>query len=161
MAAVALLFDDAEAAREAAERALALCGDGDFPEQAPSISATLGLAKARLGRVDEGLPLLEWAASDAAAAQESYTLAHRVTCLAEAYRRAGRSDDARALAEARGAWGSRAWALALLGEIGLQAPSERERGRAAIGEALAMATAAGMRPLVRRCSRLLALRPAH
>jgi tetratricopeptide (TPR) repeat protein len=116
------------------------------------VASTLGVAHALSGRVTEGLPLLEQAASTG-------SRSHRFARLSEAYLLAGRVEDAlesaqRALDLSRDykQRGYYAHALRLVGEIAAwRNPPERDQAPTHYRQALALAEELGMRPLVAHC----------
>jgi tetratricopeptide (TPR) repeat protein len=127
----------------------------------PETAAALGCASACVGRVAEALPLLEQAEQRGAAmgtmggqslwvgyVREASLLAGRRQ---EAVQRAGR---ALALARAHQERGHEAWALRLLGEIAApQAPPEIGPAAHHSQQALTLAEALGLRPLMAHCHR--------
>jgi tetratricopeptide (TPR) repeat protein len=146
-------------ARTVLERGLELCHARDLPVLFPTVASRLGVVNALLGRLDEALPLLERAAAEAASMSRLSGHSLRLTHLGEAYLLAGRADDALAaavnaldLSQKHKEGGYQAWALRLLGEIGVQkAGSDLEEADAAFSQSLTLATALGMRPLAARC----------
>jgi class 3 adenylate cyclase len=138
------------------ERGLALARDR--PGYFPWISASLGYAYALAGRIAEAIPLLEEAVQRAASigrVGQSLRLAY----LSEAYLLAGRMESvldlalrALTLAREHKEQGHEAYALQLLGEIAAQHdPPELESAEAYYGQALTLAEALGMRPLLAHC----------
>ena len=141
------------------ERALALCRERDFGVWLPQVLGYLGYAYSRVGRIDEGLALLEQAIDVYEATRawpfRALLTVHRGTaCLA-----AGRLDPARALgqqalalAREHGERGHEAWALRLLGEIASRwAPLDAREAEHGYHQALALAMELGMQPLVAHC----------
>jgi class 3 adenylate cyclase/tetratricopeptide (TPR) repeat protein len=125
----------------------------------PVIASALGAAYALSGRVAEALPLLEQAVEQAAATSVMDFQALCVASLGEAYLASGRLDEAMALAvhardfarehKERG-W--EAYALRLLGAIAARrAPPDGGQAQASYRQALALAGALGMRPLLAHC----------
>jgi tetratricopeptide (TPR) repeat protein len=123
-------------------------------------ASALGFAYAMTGRLAEALPLLEQAAERARRVdrrRETQWLAY----LSEAYLRAGRQDDAHAVAERllalgreRGERGTEARGRHLLGEIAMQCePLHAEEAETLHRKALALAEDLGMRPLQAHCHR--------
>jgi tetratricopeptide (TPR) repeat protein len=141
------------------ERCLDLCRVWNSRVWFPEAAAALGCAYAWTGRVTEAFPLLEQAEQRGAAMATRGGQALRVGYVSEAYLRAGRMPEAvhlagRALALARAHQerGYQAWALRLLGEIAAQQdPLESEPAVQHYRQALALADALGMRPLVAHC----------
>jgi class 3 adenylate cyclase/tetratricopeptide (TPR) repeat protein len=147
------------------ERGLRLCEIGQISTFFIGTAASLGYVYALSGRVAEALPLLELALEEVERSGHLYEQALFVTWLSEAYRLAGRreeasADAARALALARAQQerGHEAWALHLLGDIA----ARREPPEGALGEhhyrqSLALAEELGMRPLQAHCHRGLGM----
>jgi class 3 adenylate cyclase/tetratricopeptide (TPR) repeat protein len=138
------------------ERGLALARDR--PGYFPWISASLGYAYALAGRIAEAIPLLEEAVQRAASiGRVGQSL--RLVYLSEAYLLAGRMESvldlalrALTLAREHKEQGHEAYALQLLGEIAAQHdPPELESAEAYYGQALTLAEALGMRPLLAHC----------
>jgi tetratricopeptide (TPR) repeat protein len=130
----------------------------------PMAAGALGYAYAMTGRLAEALPLLEQAVERARRVdrrRETQWLAY----LSEAYLRAGRPDDAHAIAERllargreRGERGTEARVLHLLGEIAMQCePPHAEEAEAHYRNALALAEELSMRPLQAHCHRSLGI----
>jgi tetratricopeptide (TPR) repeat protein len=126
----------------------------------PMTAGGLGFAYAMTGRLAEALPLLEQAAERARRVdrrRETQWLAY----LSEAYLRAGRPDDAHAVAERllalgreRGERSTEARGRHLCGEIAMQCePPQAEAAEAHYWEALDLAEELGMRPLQAHCHR--------
>ncbi len=119
----------------------------------------MGYAYALSGRAAEALPLLEQGIEQAASKKQWRFYALQVVYLSEAYRLAGRLDDAivlasQALDSARyyQARGQEAWALWNLGELGLHCdPPDAEKSAVSYRQALALADELGMRPLAAHC----------
>jgi class 3 adenylate cyclase/tetratricopeptide (TPR) repeat protein len=148
--------DLVEAAR-VLERADSLCREGNFQLISALVSGLLGIVRARSGREGEGVALLEEAVrSHERTFGQGVWHSRNVVWLGEALLLAGRSEEARATAE-RALVLTRQqrhricepWALHLLGEIAAKGdgPASLDRYR----EALALADAFGMRPLVAHC----------
>jgi len=141
------------------ERALALARKWDPPLPSAITTGIVGHAYAVAGRTADGLALLEASVRLHESSGLVYYHSLIVAYLAEAYLLAGRPDDARVsgeqalgLARERGERGFEAWALRTLGEIAAQSdPPDVERARRRYGEALALATELGMRPLAAHC----------
>ncbi|HSF29004.1 MAG TPA: AAA family ATPase [Candidatus Tectomicrobia bacterium] len=124
----------------------------------PMIAGALGIAYAMTGRLADALPLLEQAVERARRVdrrRETQWLAY----LIEAYLRAGRPDEAHALAERllalgreRGERSTEARGRHLCGEIAMQwDPPHTEEAEAGYREALVLAEELGMRPLQAHC----------
>ncbi|HEV2053828.1 MAG TPA: adenylate/guanylate cyclase domain-containing protein [Methylomirabilota bacterium] len=149
---------DADRALPPLERALALCGTWNLAFFFPLIAQRLGSAYARVGRIDEAVPLLERAIARLPVLFRNLR-ASLDTALGEAYLLAGRPDAAdeearRALTVAQECRtrGWQAWALRLLGEVSSQRePPRVTEAQDQYRDALALATSLGMRPLVAHC----------
>jgi tetratricopeptide (TPR) repeat protein len=119
-----LYLRSGDPAIEILERALALCEDTGTRIGYPIAASYLGSAYARVGRLDEAIPLQEQAVDAAGPMRFVHGQALRVSLLSEAYLCAGRTPDAleaaeRALALSREhkERGHEAWTLKLLGDI--------------------------------------------
>jgi tetratricopeptide (TPR) repeat protein/class 3 adenylate cyclase len=128
----------------------------------PPIAATLGYAYALAGCLAEAVPLLEQAVEqDTSWRGGGYVLG--VAWLGEAYLLANRMAEARvratralALAQTRKERANEAWTRCLLGAIAMQCePLDAMRAEDHYRQALALADALGMRPLVAHCHRSL------
>jgi DNA-binding SARP family transcriptional activator len=118
----------------------------------------LGHAYALVGRIAEGIALLEEHAAGMDAISWRLYKARLLEALGHATLIAGRledaqtyADEARALAHDRGERGVEAWALRLCGEIASVRHSEVEPAAERYAEALSLATERGMRPLMGHC----------
>jgi tetratricopeptide (TPR) repeat protein len=138
------------------EHALAQCRAADIPLYLPEILATLSLVYAQSGQVTKALRLLEQVeVRHTIGAEGDRIMLHS----GEAYRLAGREGEAHRLAERlltlsrdRKARGNQAWALWLLGKIALHSHApEAAQAEAHYQQALTLAEALGMRPLVAHC----------
>ncbi|MBI3326486.1 MAG: AAA family ATPase [Nitrospinae bacterium] len=137
------------------EHGLGLCQAGNIPIMFLQVATLLAYAYALAGRIVEAVLLLEQV--DA----ESLLAYHRMWAawLAEAYLLAGRGEDALQLArctlertQRHKERGGQAYAFRLLGEIAAQHdPPEVELAENHYRQALALADALGMRPLVAHC----------
>jgi tetratricopeptide (TPR) repeat protein len=124
----------------------------------PMTAGALGFAYAMTGRLAEALPLLKQAVERARRVDRRRETQWRVY-LSEAYLRAGRPSDARAMAERllaqgreRGERSTEARGRHLFGEIAMQCdPPNAEEAEAHYREALALAEELGMRPLQAHC----------
>ena len=137
-----------------AERAVELCRGRDFAALWAIPAAILGAAHARADRCAEAIQLLEQATEIAS------LLAAPVLCfLGEAYLLAGRLNEASAVAKralelslAHGERGWQAWILRLQADLaGNLARPDAATAEGAYRQALGLATALGMRPLVAHC----------
>ena len=156
---------DPERAIAVLERGLAVNRMADIPLLFPFVAAPLGAAYALVGRVGDGLALLEPGIRQAVSVNLQANHALRLTWLGETLLLGGQIERAReqatealAFAERQGERGSRAYARRLIGEIA--ASSERpdvETAVAAHRDALSLATELGMRPLAARCHLGLAI----
>lgn len=137
------------------------CQDTDLPTNATHLAGMLGYAYALVGRVGDGLPLLELAVREAESTSRHFH-SQSVIWLGEAHLAAGRADaplrcgeDGLRLASDRHERGNEAYALRLLGAV-----AARERADGAgedyLVRALALAEELGMRPLAAHCRRGLA-----
>jgi tetratricopeptide (TPR) repeat protein len=141
------------------ERALAQGREWNIRYLTPMAMASLGHVCAWSGRVAEGVTLLEGALTLYEAAGMRLFHSTSIGELGEAYLLANRVEEARAsadravtLARERGERGNEAWSLRLLGDIAAHHdPPEAETAEARYGEAMALATELGMRPLVAHC----------
>ena len=141
------------------ERAMSICQDVDLPAEFPRIAAALGAAYILGERVTDAMPLLTQALEQTFALD---TVAYQALCslpLGEAQLLAGRLEEAHAITErtlalvrAHQERGHEAYALRLLGEIAARRePSESDQAREYYCQALALAEALGMRPLLAHC----------
>jgi class 3 adenylate cyclase/tetratricopeptide (TPR) repeat protein len=162
---LALRQGDLSRAIPALERCLDLCRVWDILYYFSETASTLGCTYALAGRVAAALPLLEQVAQRGTTMGTIGGESLRVGSVSEAYLLAGRMPEAvqcagRALALARAhkERGHEAWALRLLGAIAAhQASSEIEPAAHHYRQALALADALGMRPLVAHCHRGLGM----
>jgi class 3 adenylate cyclase/tetratricopeptide (TPR) repeat protein len=137
------------------ERGLGICRDRDIPLLFAQVAARLGYAYALAGRVAEGLPLLEQAATSAMICYRPISTAW----LGEAHLLAGCIEDAqvcaaRALEHScqRRQRGDEALSRRLQGEIAARAdPPDTEQAESHFCQALALAEELGMRPLAAHC----------
>jgi len=150
------------------EQSLALCRDGNFLLLLPLTASSLGGALVEAGRVDEALPLLELAVETAAAKGLVGSASFPMIRLGRGLLRARRAKEAaaiahRALDSARRhkERGHEAWALHLLGDVaaGGELP-DVVVARTYYAEALALAEALGIAPLVTECRAALSGRAA-
>jgi DNA-binding SARP family transcriptional activator len=155
---VLVLRGEAERAQPLLERAAALCEDGRFPIYAPRVLASLGLACARSGRVQQALSVLERASEEASAINLRYGEAMVLGMLAHVHLVAGRhdraqqlADQALAIARGRGERGDEAWALHLVGSVAAARTPVDAAAEGSLGQALDLAGALAMRPLAARC----------
>jgi tetratricopeptide (TPR) repeat protein len=157
LGATHLCRGDLPHATRALERCLDLCRTWQFLVATPIVAATLGVAYAAAGRVEEALPLAVATVEEFHRRQiarwPDILLRAGTICLA-----AGRIDEAAShtretltLARRLGARGTEAHALCLAGDIA--AAGGARDAEAYYREALALAGALGMRPLVAHCHR--------
>jgi len=140
------------------ERALELSRQTGIPVLESINSGTLGHAYTMAGRISEGLPLIEQSVERAQRANRPVETQMRLH-LAGSYVRAGRLDEAAAVAEValalareRSERGAEAQALWLWGDISRERnPGSPEAAAARLRDALALADQLGMRPLVAHC----------
>jgi tetratricopeptide (TPR) repeat protein len=142
-------------------RGLEVCESQQIRALFPRVASTLGYAYALGSRATDGLPLLKRAAAVAGAPGSRYLAdqSRRVVWLGEAHllmrqvteaTRSGEQalDLSRRLTER----GNEAYALYLLGQIAAHAdPPEAQQADSHYRQALALAEALGMRPLVAHC----------
>jgi class 3 adenylate cyclase/tetratricopeptide (TPR) repeat protein len=141
------------------ERGLGLVGARNIRGLFSWTASPLGYAYALSGRLAEAVALLEKAVEHTVAMKSMLLHSLWIGWLGEAYLRAGRTHDAARLAERalelsrdRRERGHCAYALRLLGEIASQLDRlDIEMAEGRYGEAVALATALGMRPLVAHC----------
>jgi class 3 adenylate cyclase/tetratricopeptide (TPR) repeat protein len=147
------------------EPVLALCREEEVWTMYPVIAARLGLAYTRAGRTAEALATLERALEPSVYRKgATYTWLYLYLAAAEAYLTAGRGAEARlhvdkaeALARGNNEQAHLAVALKLRGDI-LRASAdggESDRARQSYLDAIALAEARGMRPLLAQCHRAL------
>jgi tetratricopeptide (TPR) repeat protein len=143
------------------ERAIGICQDVYHANYFPWVAVALGEAHMLGGRVADAVPLLTQALAQTMTLDLVW---HQALCslsLGEAQMLAGRLEEAHALAEralalarAHQERGNEAYALRLLGDIAARrAPPEHGQAEAHYQQALALADALGMRPLVAHCHR--------
>jgi DNA-binding winged helix-turn-helix (wHTH) protein/tetratricopeptide (TPR) repeat protein len=145
------------------ERGLDLCRSSNLENWFYGLAASLGYTYALSGRLDEALPLLEEVVERDAAMRGGHPLSIRVIWQSEACLLAGRVKEAQRLAlqafdlvRTRKERGHEAWALRLLGEIGMQRdPPNAKRAETYCRQGLTLAQALGMRPLQAHCHRAL------
>jgi class 3 adenylate cyclase/DNA-binding winged helix-turn-helix (wHTH) protein/tetratricopeptide (TPR) repeat protein len=141
------------------ERGLAVSETAYLLPAIRMLNGRLGVAYALAGRVPEALPLLERALEQTLGMRQPINYAPFAIWLGEGYVLAGRRAEAnqlgqRALEEARvlKQQGHEAYALRLLGEIAMHGdPPDVALAEAYYQQALILATALGMRPLVAHC----------
>jgi tetratricopeptide (TPR) repeat protein len=156
---LALRHGDLPRALPRLERAVGLCQDADLPVYFPRVAAALGAAYTLAGRVADAVPLLTQATEQSTATEMIYFQALCRLALGEAQLRAGRLEDAHVFAERalaltreRQEGGHQAWVLRLLGDIAARRdPLQVAPTEAYYQQALALAEALGMRPLVAHC----------
>jgi tetratricopeptide (TPR) repeat protein len=139
------------------EPALPLCREGEFAVYFPRVASSLGMAYAALGRVEEGIAMIEQAVGQAGAIGFEFGAALTLAQLGEAYLLAGawaRAEDAgnQALEAAHcfGEQGNEAWALHLLGNVAA-AQADLARATDRYLEALALAESLDMAPVASLC----------
>jgi tetratricopeptide (TPR) repeat protein len=141
------------------ERALVLCRSYDIRDWLSPVTMRLGYAYAQSGRLGEGIALLEEGVAHAEAIQGFTGHSPRLAALALTYllaeRRADAEETARqgiALARKQQQAPGEAACLRALGVIASAAdPPKRVIAEAYLTQALALAAALGMRPLVAHC----------
>jgi tetratricopeptide (TPR) repeat protein len=156
---VRLRNGELHSAIEVLERGRALCQTTDVPFQAHLNAASLGYVYALIGRVADGLPLLEDAVEQVTRTGGLFSQSLLLGWFGEAYLLAGRIDEALTtatkaidLCRARGERGREAYVLRLLGEIAAaRKPVDVETGEDYYRQAIDVARQRGMRPLVAHC----------
>ena len=154
-----LVKGDAPRAIAVLERGFQLCEALTLAVWLPEIASFLGAAYVLHGRAVEALPLLERAVELTSSRGDKRGHSLRIVNLSEGYVMAGRVDEAIRLAERAlqlsrdcKERGNEAWTLRLLGEIAShRQPRAAETAGEHYGQALALAEALGMRPLVAHC----------
>ena len=147
------------------ERAMDICQEANLPIFFPRMAAALGAAYTLAGRLTDAMPLLTQAMEQTATAE---MVGFRALCslaLGEAQLLAGRLEEAHVLAEqaltlarAHQERSNEAYALRLLGDIAVHhTPLNVDAAAAHYRQALALAEALGMRPLVAHCHHGLGL----
>jgi tetratricopeptide (TPR) repeat protein len=141
------------------ERAMRISQNADLPVLFPRLAAALGAAYTWAGRVTDAVPLLTRAMEQITARA---VVDFQVPCslaLGEAQLRAGRLEEAHGLAEQaltfarkRQERGNEAYALRLLGDMAAhRASPDVDEAAAHYRQALALAAALGVQPLVAHC----------
>jgi tetratricopeptide (TPR) repeat protein len=141
------------------ERCLGLCQTLNFPVWFPATASVLGYVYTLSGRVAEAMPLLEQAIERVASMSIMSLHALALAWQSEASLLVGRMDEALALAERALTFcrehkerGHEAWALRLLGDIAAQRhPPVAEPAADYYRQAMVLADARGMRPLLAHC----------
>jgi tetratricopeptide (TPR) repeat protein len=131
----------------------------DFSGLTPLARILFGQVHILSGRIHEAVSTLDQARIESGTRQHRGSLLEGRVDLAEAYRLAHRSKEARGIAaealglvRERGLRGLEAYALRLLAELAAHAdPPETEAAHARYDEALRLATDLGMRPLIAHC----------
>jgi class 3 adenylate cyclase/tetratricopeptide (TPR) repeat protein len=141
------------------ERAMGICQDADLPYFFPWVASALGAAYTLAGRIADALPLLTQALEQTVTTDMRGLQALCCLPLAEAQMLAGRLEEAHVLAEraleltrAHQERGNEAYALRLLGDIAARRePPQCEQAAEYYRQAIALAEALGMRPLLAHC----------
>ena len=141
------------------ERAIGICQDADLPYFFPWVASALGAAYTLAGRIADAVPLLIQALEQAATTEMGIYQALCHLPLGEAQLLAGHLEEAHALAEQalriareHQERGHQAYALRLLGNVAAhRQPPEVESAAAFHQQALTLADALAMRPLVAHC----------
>jgi len=150
---------DLDKASAALERCLEVCQVWHIPLVFPWAASSLGAAYALAGRMAEALPLLEQAVEQAASMRFTTAQSLWITQLSEAYLLAGRMEEAMTqarraleLSRAHQERGHEAWVHRLLGDLhAYRHPPAVEQAEASYQQALTLAEALGMHPLVAHC----------
>ena len=156
---LALLKGELQQAIRMFERGLELYRVWSLPLLFPVTASSLGLAYALSGRLAEAIPLLEQAVEQAASMKLMTSRSIFVARLAEGYLLANRTDDAvplagRALELSREQKerGHEAYALRLIAEVAAHSiPLDAHKAEAYYRQAVELADALGMRPLLAHC----------
>jgi tetratricopeptide (TPR) repeat protein len=156
---LALRQGDLSRALPRLERAVGLCEDAGLQIHFPRVAAALGVAYTLDGRVTDAVPLLTQAMEQTIATEIVVFQALCALSLGETQLLAGRLEEAHALAEralalahAHQERSHEAYALRLLGAIAAQRePPNTVQAEDHYRQALALAEALGMRPLVAHC----------
>jgi tetratricopeptide (TPR) repeat protein len=138
---------------------MGLCHDADLPAYFPWIAVALGTAYTLGGRLGDAVPLLTQAMEQSTAMDVVFLQAPCGLALGEAQMLTGRLGEAYTLAEGALALarehherGHQAYALRLLGEITMRRdPPDVAQTETHYQQALTLAEALGMRPLVAHC----------
>jgi tetratricopeptide (TPR) repeat protein len=141
------------------ERAAGICEEAELPFHFSLLAPALGAAYVLCGRVDEAMQLLERVLKQTALSGRMEGVASLLFTLGAAHLRADRLEEARTfaaraleLARTYQGRGNEAYILRLLGDIAAHCdPPEVEEADASYRQALALAEALGMRPLVAHC----------
>jgi tetratricopeptide (TPR) repeat protein len=156
---LALRRGDLPKALPALERAMGVCREADLTVFVPRLAAALGAAYTLAGRITEAITLLSQAMERTAASDMAGFQALCRLPLGEAHLLAGRFEEAHTLAEcalsiarAQQERGNEANALRLLGGIAAHRdPPASAVAQSHYHQALALADALSMRPLVAHC----------
>ncbi len=156
-----LVKGDLEHAIQMYDQGLALCRASGSQNWLRPILAGLGYASALQGRLAEGRALLEEGISESRRTGGLLGQAYRVAWLSEVCRLAGRGEEAEQharqaldLARQQKARGNEAQALHQLGVVQAHAdPPDAEQAETHYQQALALAEALSMRPLMAHCHR--------
>ena len=143
------------------ERAVGICQAADLPVWFPRMAAALGAAYTLGGRITDAVALLRQAMEQTMATDMGRLQALCSLPLGEVQMLAGHLEEAQALAERVLVFahehqerGHQAYTLRLLGDIAARRePPERELAETPYRQALTMAEALGMRPLMAHCHR--------
>ena len=141
------------------KRAMSICRDADFPSFFSQVCAGLGAAYTLGGRIADAVLLLTQALEQSVTMESVDIQALCSLSLGEAQMLSGHLEEAHALAERARAVarehqrrGNEAYALRLLGDIAVRRkPLEVEQAETSYQQALALANALGMRPLMPHC----------
>jgi tetratricopeptide (TPR) repeat protein len=151
------------------ERAMDICREAHLPIFFPRMAAALGAAYTLAGRLADAMPLLTQAMEQTTAAE---MVGFRALCslpVGEAHLLAGRLEEAHVLAERTMTLAqtyqersNEAYAQRLLGDIAAhRAPADVDTAAVHYRQALTLAEALGMRPLVAHCHHSLGMLFVH
>jgi class 3 adenylate cyclase/tetratricopeptide (TPR) repeat protein len=154
-----LVKGDVELATSVLERAREICQTANVPVYLPLVSSRLGLAYAHAGRIPEAIAYLQDGIEDLESAGRLSFLSLSTVWLARGYLMADRLDEAiecadRAfeLSRTHKERGHQAWALQLLGDIGLRRTSPQSaEAESCYRRALALSVELGIRPVEAHC----------
>jgi tetratricopeptide (TPR) repeat protein len=141
------------------ERSIVLCRDRDIRLLFPFVASSLGWILVRMGRIREGLELVEEAVQAAVSRRVMIARSFTLALAGEAYLLSGRSDEATSnakhaldLARAQEERGFEARSLQVLGRIYLHGhPCDILEAKESYRQSMVLATELDMRPLIAHC----------